>query len=128
MCFIADDRIDSEPEEEILSDLSDTDSEEEENSDCGHIEKVKKKKNIFVEEEAEDSDQHGSSDYETNHEVESKSAVQTSDQSDERNNGFETPEDFEVDARKIDSLLDDSVSAPRSDMKLNLKVSLLFTS
>ncbi|KAI9565287.1 hypothetical protein GHT06_009075 [Daphnia sinensis] len=116
--FTLENKLDSEPEEEILSDLSGTESEEEDGYDFEHTKKMKKKKNEFVEEEAENND---SIDYEESNEVKNKSAVQTSNQSDDKSNGFEPPLNFEVDAQKLDSCLEQSTSILRSDGKPSLK-------
>ncbi|XP_045025148.1 LOW QUALITY PROTEIN: claspin-like [Daphnia magna] len=96
--------------------------------DFERTKKGKKKKITFVEEETEDSDQdpedqdqEDSLGYEENDEVKSKSAVQTSNESDDQSNGFEPPLNFEVAAKKLDSCLDQSTSTLRSDVKPSLK-------
>ncbi|XP_059350212.1 claspin-like isoform X2 [Daphnia carinata] len=121
--FPLDDKLDSEPEEEILSDHSDTESEEEDGYNFERTKKRKKKKSTFVEEEAEDSDQdeEDSIGYEENDETKDTSTVPTSNQSNDQNNGFERPLNFEVEAKKLDSCLEQSTAILRSDMNPGLK-------
>lgn len=117
--FFADGKLDSELEE-MLSDDSETDEDEE---DYRYERKEKKKpKNVFVDEEAEDSDQNQSEDEEDDT-VKVQSALDRSpDQSDEEDNRDSLTE-YKGRIKKHE--LDDSTSASRSDIKLNLKVNFL---
>ena len=109
LLFFLDGKLDSDLEEEILDD-SEMDEEDEVEFE---FKKKKKLQNMFLDEEALDSDQNHFEDDKDNI-VKVKSALDQSDEEDDKDSLTE----YEVRIKKHD----DSISASRSDMKLNLKV------
>ena len=111
LLFCLDEKLDSDLEEEILDD-SEMDEEDEVEFE---FKEKKKLQNMFVDEEALDSDQ-SSNHFEDDKDniVKVKSALDQSDEEDDKDSLTE----YKVRIKKHD----DSISASRSDMKLNLKV------
>ena len=115
-------KLDSEPEEEILSDEPETDLEDDEEDDEDerlYKEKRRKIKNVFVEEEAEDSDQDN---FEDESEEDSEMQTKSGSNADKQRNA-------ETSSEKTNNKQDshDDMFTSRSELKLNLKVNFQAT-